>query len=345
VGIEAEGDVKLLERQREQEAASQAGTPGEVARRAIRNPIVLSGLLAVLLFVVGEQISPGFAAYGQILSVLRIAAFLGIIAAGQTIVIISGGEGIDLSVGKVATFAAIVAARVIEGQDGMLVTGVVVAVGLSALIGMTNGLGIAFLRIPPLVMTLGMIGVVQGIILVYTGGQPAGRAAPLLSTLVSGRTVFGIPGVLWVWLVVGALVILTLRRTPFGWRVYGMGANREAAYLSGINVRGTIVAVYTLSSALAAVGGIFLLGYTETVFLNLADPYMLPSIAAVVIGGTTLAGGVGGYAGTAVGAIVLTVLQSLLTTMRMDAPGRQIVNGLVLLLLLSVYGRQRRLRQ
>jgi ribose transport system permease protein len=100
-----------------------------------------------------------------------------------------------------------------------------------------------------------------------------------------------------------------------------------------------------LSSVLAGLGGFFLLGFTETVFLNLADQYMLPSIAAVVIGGTTLAGGMGGYAGTAVGAIVLTVLQSLLTTIRMDAAQRRIVLGVVLIILLSAYGRQRRLRQ
>lgn len=326
--------------------APPGGRPASTTlRRVATNPIVLAGLIAVALFVVGEQISPGFAAYGQVLSVLRVAAFLGIIAAGQTIVIISGGEGIDLSVGKVATFGAIVAARWIEGQDGMIVAGVAAALFFCALIGMANGLGIAFLRIPPLVMTLGMIGVVQGIILVYTGGQPAGRAAPLMTSVVAGRTVFAIPGVLWVWLALGVAVVWLLRRTTFGWRVYALGANREAAYLSGIDTRAMIVAVYTLSSVLAGLGGIFLLSYTETVFLNLADPYMLPSIAAVVIGGTTLAGGIGGYAGTAVGAVVLTVLQSLLTTMRLDSAGRQVVNGLVLLVLLSVYGRQRRLRQ
>jgi ribose transport system permease protein len=314
-------------------------------RRVVLNPIVLAGVIAVLLFVIGEQISPGFAAYRQVLSVLRIAAFLGIIAAGQTIVIIAGGEGIDLSVGKVATFGAIVAARLIEGQNESMIYGVVVALLCCAAIGAINGIGIAFLRIPPLVMTLGMIGVVQGIILVYTGGQPAGRAAPFMTNIVAGRTIFQIPGVLWIWLTLALFVIWLLRRTTFGWRVYAIGSNREAARLSGINVRAMVVAVYMLSSMLAGLGGIFLLSYTETVFLNLADPYMLPSIAAVVIGGTTLAGGTGGYAGTAIGAVVLTVLQSLLTTMRMDSAGRQIVNGIVLLVLLSVYGRQRKLRQ
>lgn len=318
---------------------------GQLLRRALRNPVVLAGIIAVGLLIIGELVSPGFAAYGQILSMLRVAAFLGIIAAGQTIVILSGGEGIDLSVGKVATFAAIIAARVIEGQDGMILAGVVIALLCAAAVGFVNGVGITFLRIPPLVMTLGMIGVVQGIILIYTGGQPAGRAAPLMTQIVTGRTIFGIPGVLWIWLVIGALVIYGLRRTTLGWRLYALGSNREAAHLSGINVRRNVIGVYMLSSVLAAIGGIFLMSYTQTVFLNLADGYMLPSIAAVVIGGTTLAGGIGGYAGTAVGAIVLTILQSLLTTLQLGGAGRQIVNGLVLLALLSMYGRQRKLRQ
>ena len=308
-------------------------------------PVAIALLIAVTLFVIGELVSPGFASYGQIISVLRVSAFLGVIAMGQTVVILSGGEGIDLSVGKVATFAAIIAARTIEGDDAQVLAGLGLALAVCAAIGLVNGIGIAYARIPPLVMTLGMIGVVQGLVLLYTGGTAAGRAAPVMVSLIKGGTVFSIPGVLWIWLVLGALLIAVLRRTTFGWRVYGLGANRRAAALSGITVPFTVIAVYVCSSVLAGLGGFFLLGFTETVFLNLADQYMLPSIAAVVIGGTTLAGGVGGYAGTAVGAVVLTVLESLLTTIRMDASQRQVVLGIVLIVLLSAYGRQRRLRQ
>jgi ribose transport system permease protein len=314
-------------------------------RWLVEHPAVIAAIIAVAMFAVGELLSPGFAGYGQILNVLRVAAFLGIVAAGQTLVIVSGGEGIDLSVGKVATFSAIVAARTIDGSNELLLPGLILALGACALIGLVNGVGIAYLRIPPLVMTLGMIAVVQGLILIYTGGQPAGRAAPLQIDLVSGRTILGIPGILWIWLVLGLGVVFLMRRTTFGWRVYALGTNRVAAQLSGIRVRPNVVAVYVLSSVLAGFGGFLLLGYTRTVFLNLADFMMLPSVAAVVIGGTTLAGGVGGYVGTAVGAIVLTVLESILRTVQLDAAARQIVNGLVLILLLSAYGRQRRLRQ
>ncbi|MQA84777.1 MAG: ABC transporter permease [Streptosporangiales bacterium] len=312
------------------------------------HPVLLAGALAVALWAVAALISPGFASYPQVLNLLTVSAFLGVIAIGQTIVILSGGEGIDLSVGAVATLAAIVASRVMEGSNANLVQGILFALVAAACVGLVNGVGITFFRVPPLVMTLGMIGVVQGAIRLYTGGQPKGSVAPALRELVAGNTVLGIPGVLWLWLGLILGVLWLLRRTTFGWRVYAMGAGRRTAYLSGVRVRRMVLGVYTLSSVFAGVGGLLLLGYTQSVFLRLADGYMLPSIAAVVVGGTALVGGVGGYLGTAVGAVLLTVLGSFLDILQIgesgsDAP-RQIIYGAVLLAVLSVYGRGRRLR-
>lgn len=314
------------------------------ARQVLTNPVVVAFLLAVALVVVGEVVSPGFGSYGQVVSMLRVASFLGVIAIGQTLVILSGGEGIDLSVGKVATLAAIIASRQMQGDDGGLLQGVVLAVVVAAAIGLVNGIGVVHLRIPPFVMTLGMLGVVQGIVLAYTKGAADGRAAPALVGAVNGELLLGIPGVLLLWLALGLLVTLILRRSTYGLSLYAVGANRLAARLSGIRVNRTVILAYVLSSVFAALGGILMVGYTETVFLNLADGLALPSIAAVIIGGTLISGGVGSYAGSAIGAIVLTVLTSLLTTMNMSTASRTVVNGLVLIALLAVYGRQRRLR-
>ncbi|MTV25401.1 ABC transporter permease [Nitriliruptoraceae bacterium ZYF776] len=311
----------------------------------LRNPVVLAAIVAVLLFVVGQLLAPGFAAYGSVMNTLRVAAFLGVIAAGQTVVILAGGEGIDLSVGKVATFAAIVVAQVSQGQDERLLWSVLCALLACAAIGAANGIGVAYLRIPPLVMTLGMVGVVQGIIRVYSGGQPEGRAPSTLSSIVNARTIFGVRGAVWIWLIVAVLVIVLLRRTSFGRRVYALGANRETAFLSGIPVQRNLVLVYVTSSVFAALGGVMLIGYSGAASVSLADQYQLISIAAVVIGGTTLAGGVGGYLGTAIGAVVLSTLTSLLVALDIGSAGRQVVNGLILIVLLSLYGRQRRLRQ
>ena len=314
------------------------------AARILKDPVVVAALIAVLLVVVGGLLRPGFAAPAQIVDMLRVASFLGIIAIGQTIVVLSGGEGIDLSVGTVATLGAILASRTMAGDDAMIVPALLLALAVAALIGLANGLGIVLLRIPPFVMTLGMLGVVSGLILVVTGGRADGRAAPALVSLVNGRDVLGLPGILLVWLVLGIAVTLVLRRTVFGARLYAIGTSREAARLSGVPVRRVTVSAYVLSSLFAALGGIAMVGYSQQVFLNLADDLTLPSIAAVVIGGTLVAGGVGGYLGSAVGAIVLTVLTSLLTTLAMPEWARIVVQGVVLIALLAVYGRQRRLR-
>lgn len=312
--------------------------------RIARGPVVIAAVIAVGLVVIGGILRPGFADPDQVVSMLRIASFLGIIAIGQTIVVLSGGEGIDLSVGTVATLSAIIAARVMDGANAGALGGVLLAVGVAAAIGLVNGLGVVFLRIPPFVMTLGMMGVVSGLILVVTGGVADGRAAPVLIDLVSGRGVFGVPGIVLLWIGLTAAVVLLLRRTAYGWSLHAVGANREAARLSGVPVARTRVLAYVLCSAFAAIGGIAMLGYTQTVFLSLADGQMMPSIAAVIIGGTLVSGGVGGVLGTGVGAVVLTVLNSLLTTLTIPESTRTVVNGLVLIVLLAVYGRQRRLR-
>ncbi|WP_293694187.1 ABC transporter permease [uncultured Agrococcus sp.] len=313
-------------------------------RRVVRDPLVIAALIAIALVVAGGIVSPGFASPDQIVNMLRVASFLGLIAIGQTLVVLSGGEGIDLSVGTVATLGAILASRTMAGDNAMLIPGVLLALVVAAAIGVTNGLGIVFLKIPPFVMTLGMLGVVSGLILVVTGGVADGRAAPALVHLVNGRLFFGIPGILIVWAALAVLVTLLLRRTTFGRQLYATGAGREAARLSGVPVNRVLITTYTLSSVFAALGGIAMVGYSQQVFLNLANDLTLPSIAAVIIGGTLVAGGVGGYLGSAIGAIVLTVLTSLLTTLSMPEWARIVVQGAVLIALLAVYGRQRRLR-
>ncbi len=310
----------------------------------LRNPALIAAIITIVLIVVGQIVSPGFGSYGQVTSMLRVASFLGFIAIGQTIVILTGGDGIDLSVGKVATFAAIIASKLMDGTDQGLFFAILIPLAVGAALGLVNGLGILWLRIPPFVMTLGMMGVVQGLILVYTQGKAGGRSAPALTALVNGRWLFNLPGVLFLWIITIVLVTLLLRRTSIGWAIYAVGANRTAARLSGIPVTRTVLFAYAASGFFAAVGGIMLLGYTETVFLNLADDYTLRSVAAVVIGGTIVSGGIGGYVGSAVGAVLLTVLSSFLTTINMPESGRIVINGLVLIILLAAYGRQRKLR-
>jgi ribose transport system permease protein len=226
----------------------------------------------------------------------------------------------------------------------MVLPALVVALAVGAGIGAINGLGITLLRIPPLVMTLGMTGVVDGLVLVVTQGKVNGASAPIMIRLVSSPLIFGIPGVVLVWVIVGALMWILLQRTSYGKFLFAIGVNRTTSKLSGVRVPAVLVLTYALSGMLAVLGGFVLLGYTQNVFLNLGAAYTLPSVAAVVVGGTLLAGGQGGYFGTMAGALVLTLLTSLLTTLELPEGTRQIAYGITLLLLLSVYGRQRRLR-
>jgi ribose transport system permease protein len=308
------------------------------------SPPLVALLLAIALFFLGGVLRPGFVNSNQAVNILRLASLLGIVAAGQTLVVMSGGEGIDLSVGAVVTLGAILTFRFSNGQNELMVVGLLIALLVGALIGFLNGIGIMLLRIPPLVMTLGMAGVVQGTVLVVTQGALSGGTSPALARFVSGLFL-GLPGsaVLWVLLALGLWVIL--ERSTYGKHLFAVGVNRTTARLSGVNVPLVVIMTYTLSGLLSAFGGFVLLGFTQRVFLNLGNPYLFPSIAAVVVGGTVLAGGKGSYWGTMAGALVLTLIDSLLRALQIDEAYQLMVLGGLLVLLLSVYGRQRNLRQ
>jgi len=308
-------------------------------------PPLIALLLAIGLFFLGGILRPGFANVDQAINIVRLAAFLGIIAAGQTLVIISGGEGIDLSVGATVTLGAILGFRIAHGQDGMVLPALAVNLLMGLVIGAINGFGITVLGIPPLVMTLGMAGVVEGLVLVVTQGELIGAPAPIMNTLIAKPLFLGIPGIVVIWIVFGLLMWLLLERTAFGKNLFAVGVNRVTARLSGVRVPQTVAMTYMLAGMLGALGGFLVLGFTGGVFLNLGDPYLFPSIAAVVVGGTLMIGGAGSYWGTMAGALVLTLITSLLTTLQLPEAFRLIILGLILLVLLSVYGRQEGLRQ
>jgi len=310
----------------------------------VKRPLSIAVIAIFVLLIGGELLSPGFASPRQIVTLLSIAALLGVVAAGQNMVILGGREGIDLSVGGIISFAAFLAGNLMQQNDANILHALALVLGATFMIGLVSGLGVVVLRIPPLVMTLGMLGVVQGGLVLLTRGVPSGRAAPLLGRIVSDPVLFGLPGIVFIWIAVGVVLTLILRRTAFGFNVYAIGANEVAAAMAGVPVRRTRALVFGLSGFLSGLTGILLLGYTEYVFVGAGDQYMLPSIIAVVIGGTSLAGGSGGYVGTMAGAVVLILLQSILTTLNIPPFGRQIIFGLTLLGLMLLYGRQRRLR-
>lgn len=313
-------------------------------RSLATDPLTLALVAAVALLAIGEILSPGFARGSQIVSLLTVAAILGIVAAGQNLVILGGREGIDLSVGAMISLGAVLAGNVMDGQNTAIPLALLAAAGIPFLIGLINGCGITLLRIPPLVMTLGMTAVIQGALVVYSQGVPSGNAAPILSAFVNRPFLLGIPGILFAWAAIAAIMLFMLRRTGFGFSVYAIGANERAAALTGIRVTLVRILIYGLSGFFAGLTGLFVIGYTGTSFISVGNQYVLPSIIAVVIGGTSLAGGSGGYLGTVAGAVVLTLLQSVLITLNLDVWARQVIFGLTLLALLTLYGRQAALR-
>ena len=306
--------------------------------------LVVALALIALLLVVGNAMSPGFASPDQLRRLLIVAALLGIVAAGQNLVILGGREGIDLSVGGTVSLAAVVAGNLMNGADAGLPLALCACIATGALVGLVNGLGVTVLRIAPLVMTLGMLGVLQGLLVVVRQGIPSGRAAPLLGRFVTEPVLAGLPALAWAWLALGVALSLLLHRTTFGLRIYAIGSNETAARVAGVPATLVRVSLYMLSGAFAGLAGACLLGYAGSSFSNVGEQYMLPSIIAVVLGGTSLAGGQGGYAGTMAGAVLLTVLQALLTTLNIDESGRQMIFGVTLLVLMLFYGRARALR-
>ncbi len=319
----------------------QQPRPRSVALRSLlRNQLLVAVAAIVALFIFGELMSPGFLSFGHLMSVLRLSVFLGVVALGQALVVMAGGEGIDLSVGAVVSLAVCVASSLLLGKDGNIPVALLGAIAAGFAIGMVNGVGVSYIGIPPLIMTLAMASVVQGLSLIYTGGYPNGSAPPLLEALGNGRLA-QIPNILLMWIIVIVAATLLLFRKRWGAVLFGVGANGTAAELAGINVRRFRMFVYGVSGAISGFAGFLILGYTGTPYLNLGAPYLMTSIAAVAIGGISLAGGSGSYIGAAIGCILLTTLSSILVALNTTEAVRQIVYGSLVFIITVAYTRRR----
>ncbi len=311
---------------------------------AAETPAIATLFGCVVLLVVGQLIAPGFASVAQIASQLNVAAILALVAAGQGIVILSGREGIDLSVGSTMTLAALLAGNTMNGSDGGILPALAVSVAAGAFVGLLNGIGVTVLRIPPLVMTLGMAGVITGLLVVLTQGQSSGSAAPAWVGFVTRPFLLGLPGILFLWALIIVMIEAGLRYTRFGINLYAVGSNDFAARLAGISVGLTRVLAYVACGAFAGFSGMVLLGYTGNIFLGAGEQYILPGVIAVVLGGTSLAGGKGNYVGTAAGAVFLTLLTAFLITVNVAPAERQMIFGVILIGFMLVYGREKATR-
>jgi ribose transport system permease protein len=261
-----------------------------------------------------------------------------VLTAFACIVILLGQ--IDLSVPwSVAAGAMMACAAAAYGSVGVALA-IPFGVLCGVAIGIVNGIGVAYLRIPSMIITLATNAVAQGLMVVYTGGfSPQDSATAAMRYLATGFTIPGVPNAVIIWALIGAAMVFVLTRTSFGRAVYGIGNRERAAYLSGIDTRRIVMIAFAVSGGLSAFGGVLLAGYASKAAQSMGDAYLLPSIAAVVLGGTSILGGRGSYLGTVAGVILITLLQSILSVMQMPEAGRQIIYGVVIVAMLLLYGR------
>jgi ribose transport system permease protein len=296
----------------------------EVLQTSLPAYVCFVVVLVVTEFVLGNAVF-SWAFYD---SLMVLGCFLAILALGQGTVILTGG--LDLSLPWTIGLCGILCAGLLKGSDAALIYAVPVVLGVGALIGLVNGLGIVALGLAPIVMTLAMNGILQGIGLVYSGGTPDGFASPALRWFMTGRIAGVTPVVPFLIVFVAGGAVL-LGRTVFGRRVYAIGNGERPAELSGVPVKATLVWVYILSGLCAALVGILLSGFSGQGSLGMGDEYLLPSIAVVVVGGALITGGRGSFLGMIGGVVLLTALQTLLSGTTLPYATRAILYGAVVL--------------
>jgi ribose transport system permease protein len=305
------------------------------------DPIVLavSGCIIALLLV-GSLYSSNFLSPEYLLQQLQVASFLGIIASGLMLIILLGQ--IDLSIPWVVTIGGMMSTT--AGGWGQMGTTLAIPIGIMCGLcaGLVNGIGVAYLRVPSMIFTLSTNVLAQGLMIVHTSGYaPQDRATATMHLIAVGRSLFGVPNALWVWGLVALIVIILLTRTVFGRRIYAIGNRESAVYLSGVDTRRVILICFAISGSCSALSGVLLAGYSTHAYQAMGDPYLLPAIAAVVLGGTRILGGRGTFLGTIAGVILITLLQSILSVVQMPEAGRQVIYGVVIIAMLLLYGRER----
>jgi len=292
--------------------------------------LILIAVLIILILITGA-IEPEYLSVRGIRSTMLQAAPLGIMAGAQTILMLTGG--IDLSVTMIATGSAYVAAN--QSPSGAAVAILLgLAVGLVA--GTTNGIGVAVFRVNPLIMTLAMAGILLGLFTAWTQTilQGSTQVASFIRVVGTGSFLGNrIPYGVVVWALIAAVLIWLLKRTGWGRLLYAIGDNDVAVRLAGVQVWQVRITAYAVAGMLASISGILLAGRTGAVDLQLASAFLLPSVAAAVIGGTSIFGGVGGYTGTILGALILSVLNSMLTFLNAGQAIQQVVYGTIVLVL------------
>ena len=291
--------------------------------------VVFCYLIALVLFAGFSVYMPGFARLSHIRTVFLESALIGIVALGQTLVVITGG--IDLSVAWMMTIGAYMVSNLVNSSNANLVWGIPLMLVVTFGLGAINGFCISCLRVPAIVMTLGMNIILQGALVALTQGSPGQSAPPLLLTL-GQKNLLGIPYLVIIWIIMTVVVMLALFKMKYGRKLFAIGNNATVAKYSGIRVDSTIILSYAISGMTAGIAGALLAGKVGSCSLAMGDTYQFQSIAAVAIGGTSMLGGKGNYLGTVAGSLTITILLGILVALNLPFGVQTMAYGLIVLI-------------
>jgi ribose transport system permease protein len=301
-------------------------------------PILTAIGVLLVIVIVSLSALPHFRSLGNLKNLLLQAVALGIVCIGQTFPIILAG--IDLSVGAVINMSMCLTAGLSKGHGELLVPVVLLVLAIAMIIGFINGLVIAKTGVHPLIVTLGMMSIVQGALLLYTK-VPVGPV-PDSFYFVAWSEVLGIPFPFLLFCVIAVIAIFILRKTSFGRYIYATGGNEEVARLSGIPIMWIKIGAYMVCSVVAAMAGIFLSSRLGSPGPLAGENFMLDSITPVILGGTSLSGGTGGVGGTIAGVFIMTVLSNVLNIIGVQSYWQWVVSGIILIFALSISWKEKR---
>lgn len=290
-------------------------------------PVALCAMTIVLILA-SRWISPNFGSWDQVIAILTLSSFVLVVAFGQQMVMLVGG--LDLSVASVMTLGGILMFGWVGGSPEALLWGIPAVLAVTAAVGALNGLAIALVGIPPFVVTLASGIIVYSAALGVTQGAPRGTASEALATLYRS-SILGLPPVVYLLVAMVALALVLQRRTVFGRRLYAIGTSREAAHIAGVPVRRTTIACYAISGGAAGAAGILMVGFSGGATLSMGQAYLVPSVAAAVIGGTSILGGRGDFLGAAGGAVLLTTFSTIVAALGVAEGWRMVTYGAVIL--------------
>lgn len=306
-----------------------------------KNIFALFLFFIVMWFIMRSSVS-GFGTGAQFTYILQQAAFLGIACIGQNLIVLTGG--IDLSPGYMITFSGILLTVLCNKMGMSFALSFIICMVAMVLLGMANGLGVAKLKIPPMVMTLSAGTMIQGLSLLISGGFPSSLKNSGFSKWIGTKAILGISNVTLLWIILSIVITFLLAKTTLGKHIYYVGSNSLAARFCGINVSCVLIKIYILSAVFCGLAGIILVGFTAQSTLNMGNSYLFTGVTAVVLGGTSVAGGKGNYIGTVAGCLLLILIQSALTMMGIPDGGQTLIKGVVLIVLVILYevaGRKR----